>query len=49
MSKDVAAYLSDQQRKSTGDITQEWNTIEELYNKKFVIQSPIIAITTCIF
>ena len=49
MSKDVPAYLLDQQRKSTGDIAQEWNLIEELYNKKSVDKFLIIAVTTCIF
>lgn len=32
--KDVNGYLAEQQRKSTGELAQEWNTIEELYNKK---------------
>ncbi|ESO96024.1 hypothetical protein LOTGIDRAFT_214609 [Lottia gigantea] len=32
--KDVGAYLSEQQRKSTGDLATEWGKIEELYNKK---------------
>ena len=35
MAKDVNGFLLDQQRKSSGDIAQEWNTLEELYNKKF--------------
>lgn len=34
MGRDVAGYLSEQQRKSTGDLAQDWNTFEELYNKK---------------
>jgi len=34
MPKDVAGYLSEQQRKSTGDLANEWAKIEELYNKK---------------
>jgi len=34
MAKDVAGYLSEQQRKSTGDLAQDWSTFEELYNKK---------------
>lgn len=34
MARDVAGYLAEQQRKSTGDLAQEWATIEELYNKK---------------
>ena len=36
MPKDVAGYLSEQQRKSTGDVATEWTLIEELYNKKYV-------------
>ena len=34
MAKDVNGFLLDQQRKSSGDIAQEWNSLEELYNKK---------------
>ncbi|XP_041351413.1 26S proteasome non-ATPase regulatory subunit 13-like [Gigantopelta aegis] len=34
MPRDVGAYLSEQQRKSSGDLATEWGTIEELYNKK---------------
>jgi len=34
MPKDVAGYLTEQQRKSTGDLANEWGKIEELYNKK---------------
>ena len=34
MTRDVAGYLAEQQRKTTGDLAQEWSTIEELYNKK---------------
>ncbi|KAK6194798.1 hypothetical protein SNE40_000353 [Patella caerulea] len=32
--KDVGVYLSEQQRKSSGDLATEWGKIEELYNKK---------------
>jgi len=32
--RDVAGYLTEQQRKSSGEIAQEWSTLEELYNKK---------------
>lgn len=34
MARDVAGYLAEQQRKSTGELAQDWATIEELYNKK---------------
>ncbi|KAJ8315045.1 hypothetical protein KUTeg_007196 [Tegillarca granosa] len=34
MPRDVGAYLSEQQRKSTGDVATEWGQLEELYNKK---------------
>lgn len=34
MARDVAGYLAEQQRKSTGDVAQEWGTLEEFYNKK---------------
>jgi len=34
MPKDVSGYLSEQQRKSTGDVANEWSKVEELYNKK---------------
>lgn len=34
MARDVGSFLSEQQRKATGDVAQEWNTMEELYNKK---------------
>jgi len=34
MARDIAGYLSEQQAKSSGDVAQEWVTIEELYNKK---------------
>ncbi len=37
-SRDVGAYLSEQQHKSSGDIAQEWGYMEELYNKKLVYQ-----------
>ncbi|CAL1543220.1 unnamed protein product [Lymnaea stagnalis] len=30
----VAGYLAEQQRKSTGDIATEWGVLEEFYNKK---------------
>lgn len=30
----VAGYLAEQQRKSTGDVSTEWGLLEELYNKK---------------
>ena len=36
MPKDVSGYLSEQQRKSSGDVATEWGKIEELYNKKYV-------------
>ena len=35
MAKDVSGYLSDQQKKSAGDLAQEWSVLEELYNKKY--------------
>jgi len=31
---DVAGYLSEQQRKSSHELAQEWAALEELYNKK---------------
>jgi len=34
MTKDVSGYLTEQQRKSSGDVAVEWGNIEELYNKK---------------
>jgi hypothetical protein len=34
MVKDVSGYLSEQQRKSQGEVAAEWTSIEELYNKK---------------
>ena len=34
MTRDVAGYLAEQQRKASGDLAQEWSNIEELYNKK---------------
>ena len=34
MTRDVAGFLAEQQRKATGDLAQEWSNIEELYNKK---------------
>merc|ERR1712002_311831 len=34
MGKDVSTYLADQQRKSDGNIADEWSNIEDLYNKK---------------
>jgi len=34
MPKDVSGYLTDQQRKNSGDVATEWGKIEELYNKK---------------
>ncbi|XP_005107749.1 26S proteasome non-ATPase regulatory subunit 13 [Aplysia californica] len=34
MPKDVSGYLTEQQRKSSGDVAAEWGQIEELYNKK---------------
>ncbi|KAK0064537.1 26S proteasome non-ATPase regulatory subunit 13 [Biomphalaria pfeifferi] len=30
----VAGYLAEQQRKSSGDVATEWGLLEELYNKK---------------
>lgn len=32
--RDVNAYLSAQQAKSTGEKAEEWNQMEEYYNKK---------------
>ncbi|XP_014787453.1 26S proteasome non-ATPase regulatory subunit 13 [Octopus bimaculoides] len=34
MPKDIAAYLDDQQKNSSGQITHKWTELEELYNKK---------------
>jgi len=34
MTRDISAYLTEQQSKSTGDLAQEWGEIEDLYNKK---------------
>ncbi|KAK3098361.1 hypothetical protein FSP39_018762 [Pinctada imbricata] len=34
MPRDVGAYLAEQQRKATGDISTDWGQLEELYNKK---------------
>lgn len=34
MARDVAGFLTEQQRKSTGDLAQEWGALDELYNKK---------------
>ena len=34
MAIDVAAYLSEQQRKSSTDNAPYWSSLEELYNKK---------------
>uniref|UniRef100_A0A8W8MJE7 26S proteasome non-ATPase regulatory subunit 13 n=1 Tax=Magallana gigas TaxID=29159 RepID=A0A8W8MJE7_MAGGI len=34
MPRDVGAYLTEQQRKSSGDVATDWGQIEELYNKK---------------
>lgn len=34
MPRDVASYLAEQQRKSSGDIASDWAELEELYNKK---------------
>ncbi|XP_062595435.1 26S proteasome non-ATPase regulatory subunit 13-like [Saccostrea cucullata] len=34
MPRDVGAYLSEQQRKTSGEVASEWGQIEELYNKK---------------
>nr|UCK81615.1 26S proteasome non-ATPase regulatory subunit 13 [Arenicola marina] len=34
MAKDVPSYLGEQQKKTTGDVAQEFETFEELYNKK---------------
>lgn len=36
MPRDVGAYLTEQQRKSSGDVATDWGQIEELYNKKYV-------------
>lgn len=42
MARDVAAYLTEQQRKSNasgnGEVAQAWAEMEELYNKKYVLQ-----------
>ena len=35
MPKDVGTYLTEQQKKSSGDIATEWGQLEELYNKKY--------------
>ncbi|XP_064607948.1 26S proteasome non-ATPase regulatory subunit 13-like [Liolophura sinensis] len=34
MPRDVASYLAEQQRKSSGETASEWANIEELYNKR---------------
>jgi len=34
MARDITGFLSEQQAKSSGDVAQEWVSIEELYNKK---------------
>ena len=34
---DVAAYLGEQQRKSTTENAKHWSTIEELFNKKLYL------------
>ncbi|KAK3786730.1 hypothetical protein RRG08_000938 [Elysia crispata] len=47
MPKDVAGYLSEQQRKSTGDIATEWTSIEELYNKKLWHQLTLKLLQFC--
>jgi len=36
MPKDVGAYLAEQQKKSSGDISAEWAKLEELYTKKYL-------------
>ena len=33
--KDVSGFLSEQQKKHSGETAQEWTTLEELYNKKY--------------
>ena len=35
MPRDVSSYLSEQQRKSTGEAASDWAQIEEFYNKKY--------------
>lgn len=37
MVKDVSAYLFEQQKKSSSDLSQEWAALEDLYNKKYVL------------
>ncbi|PVD29250.1 hypothetical protein C0Q70_11847 [Pomacea canaliculata] len=34
MPRDVASYLAEQQRKSTGEVAADWAQLEEFYNKK---------------
>lgn len=38
MPRDVASYLAEQQRKSTGEVAADWAQLEEFYNKKYVFQ-----------
>lgn len=47
MPKDVAGYLSEQQRKSTGDVATEWTQIEELYSKKLWHQLTLKLLQFC--
>ena len=35
--KDVSSFLTEQQKCNTGEIAQEWATLEDLYNKKYII------------
>ena len=38
MAKDVPGYLAEQQRKCSGDLAQEWATLEEYYTKRYVFK-----------
>ena len=38
MAKDVPGYLAEQQRKCSGELAQEWATLEEYYTKRYVFQ-----------
>ena len=40
MPKDVGTYLTEQQKKSSGDVATEWGQLEELYNKKYSFVYP---------
>ena len=39
MAKDVPGYLAEQQRKCSGELAQEWATLEEYYTKRYAFQS----------